>query len=229
MKKEAEVRDYSIVLVGVFNPLMFSPDWFKKYNIISDDDYDLITNSNSNNEIIITPAITNIKTEKFSFNANPSRIQIRIEKEPLDNLKTIARSILSQLGGSTISAYGLNMGSHYKINDIHEFQTIADNLTPKKYWAKFLKENTTGDERNGGLLTLKMVNNKEDASGYVILELSRSNLYKTGYYFACNDHTNVDIKTKDAMDVCNEIECKFLDTYNLLKQLSDDIINEACK
>lgn len=47
----AERQQYSIVLIGEFNPAMFQPEWFSRNNIIAPEEIDVIRNELSQGKI----------------------------------------------------------------------------------------------------------------------------------------------------------------------------------
>lgn len=226
-----ERKQYSIVLIGTFNPLMFQPEWFGRNEVIPKEEVEFTRNKNNVLQTIITPQLTQFRTSQFSITIEENRFQVIAEKEPLLTIKDFVRKTFEKLGGLTIVAYGFNYSAHYQFNNISEIHTFADKLAPKKYWGSFLGKDVSGDDRKGGLLSLQMQQTKENNEGQILITMQRSatNLFKNGIFLNCNDHTNINSDHSAAEIVIEKIEKDFDGAFINMANIQEDLIAEATK
>ena len=138
MNNNPERQQYSLVLVGNFNPAMFQPEWFKINSIISSEDFDLARSDTLKNSIIVTPQLTIFKTTQLNIKIDQNRFEIIAEKEPFVSVIDFASKTFENLGSFTLKAFGFNYSGHYKVDDISSWHKIGDRLAPKSYWATLL-------------------------------------------------------------------------------------------
>lgn len=224
-----EKEQYSIVLVGDFNPMMFQPEWFSRNLIISPEEVDFAKSQTALSPLIVSPQLTAFKTSQFSIKIEQKRLQVVCEKEPFIVIKDFVLKAFEKLGGFTISAYGFNYSAHYAIDTLETFQKIGDNLAPKKYWESLLGDEVTGTERKSGLAAIQMQKTKEEKRGQISLILQPSILIKTGVFMSCNDHTNVDIEDSNAEQVSEQINENFDKSVAFMRKIQIDVLNEASK
>ena len=122
--KAPERKQYSIVLVGAFNPLMFQPEWFGKNDIISAEEVAFTKNRDNSSPTIIMPELTNFRTSQLNVSIDTSRFQIVAEKEPLITIKDFVKKTFERLGGLTITSFGYNYSAHYKFNSLTHYRWI---------------------------------------------------------------------------------------------------------
>jgi len=225
----AERKQYSIVLLGDFNPLMFQPEWFGRNDVISMEDVEFARNPNNSLQTIIVPAFTLFRTSQLSVKVEPDRFQILAEKEPWITVKDFVKKTFEKLGGLTIRAYGFNYSAHYRFNGVSEMHAFADKLTPKLYWKTLLGNDVTGDDRKGGLLSLQMFQSKENNEGYVTVLLQDSRHVKPGIFLTCNDHVSISEDDSSAEIVMEKIENTFDISFANMARIQNDLITETMK
>jgi len=224
-----ERKQYSIVLIGTFNPLLFQPEWFGKNEVISMDDLEFARNKDNILPTIITPQLTLFRTSQLSIRIDENRFQVVAEKEPLITIKDFVKKTFEKLGGLKIIAYGFNYNAHYQFNSISEIHAFADKLTPKQYWSSFLGKDVSGDDRKSGLSSLQMFKAKENGEGQILIALQRSAPVKNGIYLNCNDHTNINEDDSAAEIVMEKIEDSFEESFRYMAKIQEDLIMEATK
>jgi len=224
-----ERKQYSIVLLGTFNPLMFQPEWFVRNDVISPEEVEVTRSENNVVQTIITPQLTQFRLSQFSIRIEQNRFQVIADKEPLLTIKDFIRKTFEKLGALTIIAYGFNYSAHYQFNNISEIHAFADKLTPKKYWSSFLGKDISGDDRKGGLLSLQMHQTKENNEGQLLITIKRSaaNLFNNGIFLNCNDHTNINPDDSAAEIVMEKIEKNFDSSFINMATIQEDLIAEA--
>jgi len=223
MQEEAQTFEYkpenknvAIVLLGNFNPLMFQPNWFSVNGIISQLEADAsITN---NNPCIIAPNITIFNTPQLQIQVQENRFSVTAIKESFSTLKDVVKKSFERLGAMPITAMGINTSAHFNILDKTKFHKFGDRLSPKQYWEKLLGNNTSGDDRTGGLVKLQMMNPKEDKTGIFSVIIERSVRFKYGIFINCNDHYQFENNT-DAEIAMQRLE----ESFDISIQKSIDI------
>ena len=224
-----ERKQYSIVLIGAFNPLMFQPEWFGRNDVIPPEEIALARDQNNVVKMIITPQLTQFRISQLSITVEQNRFQVIAEKEPLLTIKDFIIKTFEKLGGMSISAYGFNYSAHYQFNNESDIHAFADKLTPKKYWSSLLGKDIEGDDRKGGLSLLQMHKVKEDNKGQISIALQRSIYVTHGIFFNCNDHTNINPDDSTAEIVMEKIEKDFDISFINMAKIQEDLIVEATK
>jgi len=224
-----ERKQYSIVLIGLFNPLMFQPEWFGKNDVISTEDAEFARSQDNSLPTIITPQLTLFRTSQLSITVEPNRFQVVAEKEPMITIKDFTKKTFEKLGGLTIKAYGFNFSAHYRFENEIKINAFADKLTPKQYWESLLGKDISGENRKGGLSLLQMSQEKENGKGQIFVALQRSVHITHGIFLTCNDHTNIDEGDSAADIVMEMIESDFGTSFENMTKIQKGIIAEASK
>lgn len=222
-----EKRDCSIVLIGKFNPEMFSPDWFLKNGVIREEDAQFAKSQKDKYPMIVSNQLTMFITNNLTIKIEMNRFTISANKEPFVELKDFVCKTFNNLGALEINAYGFNYGAHYHLNSVHEYQIVGDKLAPKDYWKELLGDEVSGDERKSGLSAIRMM--KTFDYGALSLQLEPSAFVKYGVFMTCNDHHNVSKDSNDAYTVVSEIESLFEESIEKMKNQQKTLLNEVLK
>ena len=224
-----ERKQYSIVLVGDFNPLMYQPEWFGRNDVISMEEVEYARNQSNAVPTIVTPQLTLFRTSQLSVKVEMTRFQVVAEKEPMIIVKDFFRKTFEKLGALTVRAYGYNYSAHYRFGSEAEIHCFADKLTPKKYWGSLLGDDVAGDNRKGGLSSLEMFQPKESNVGQVSVLLQRSVRVNPGIFLTCNDHVNIKDSDSSADTVMEMIETTFDPSFKNMARIQNDLIMETMK
>lgn len=224
-----ERKQFSIVLLGDFNPAMFQPEWFSKNNIIPPEEVDFARNQSTTCPIIVTPQLTLFKTSQFSVKIEQKRFQVVADKEPIIALKDFILKTFEKLSGYVITAFGFNFNAHYNVGDLETYQKIGDRLAPKDYWGKLLGDEVSGLDRKSGLTTLEMRKTKEENAGYIAIILQPSAFIHPGVFMNCNDHFNLSKDDSMAEIVIEKIEQVFDSSFESMKEMQVNILSEVVR
>jgi len=228
-KLTPERKQYSVALIGTFNPLMFQPEWFGRNNVISPEEIEFARNQSNVLPTIVTPQLTIFRTSQLSIRVEENSFQVVAEKEPLISVKDFVKKTFEKLGGLTIRAFGYNYSAHYEFESIAARNIFADKLTPKQYWNILLGKDVSGDDRKGGLAALQMYKYKEDNKGQISVVLQPSAHIKTGIFITCNDHTNIHEDDSAAEIVMEIIDKSFDESFLYMEKIQNDLIAETTK
>lgn len=229
MKIASERAQYSIVLVGNFNPAMFQPEWFGKNDIISPEEIDVARNQKIKDSLIVSPQLTLFKTSQLNIRVEQNRFEVIAEKDPLVSIIDFVSKTFNYLGGFDIKAFGFNFSAHYKIGDKETYQRIADNLAPKKFWKTLLKDEVTGIDRKSGLAAIQMQKTKENLNGYYNVILQPSAFVHPGVFMSCNDHSEQQQDNYSAEEAVEIIASSYEDSFAFMKKIQLDVLDEAMK
>ena len=225
-----EKKDCSIVLIGKFNPEMFTPDWFLKHQIIREEDAVFANNQKDNYPnypFIISNQLTMFMTNNISLRVEPNRFTVSANREPFLEIKDFVVNTFNKLGALEITAFGINYSAHYHIDSPHEYQLIGDRLAPKNYWKELLGDEVSGDDRHSGLTSIRVAKSTENNS--LTIELQPSIHVKYGVYIRANDHHVVEKDDNDAETVATEIESIFENRIEKMKFLQENLLDEVLK
>jgi len=147
----AELRDTSLstVLLGRFNPLIFSPEWLEVNNIIGPEE---AASARESGIEVMAPNVTSINLGSMKLVVEEERFVLIVGDEPLVRARDFPVTCFSLLRHTPVYAVGLNYNATLVATDPDKWDRFGDVLSPKEPWGNFL----TGPEgaRLGGLRTL---------------------------------------------------------------------------
>jgi len=202
-----ENKIVSVVLIGAFNPFMFQPNWFSANDIISQSEIDAML-SNKTTPFIFATNLTIFNTAQLHIHVQEDRFTVTGIKESFCMVKDVVKKTFERLGAMVITAMGINTSAHFKMPNLSKYHEFGDRLSPKGIWKDFLGDNVSGDDRTGGLISMQMMNQKEDKSGSFNIIVERSVRIFPGIFINCNDHYQFDENT-DAETVMQKLEDNF--------------------
>lgn len=203
----AERKQYSIVIIGSFNPEMFHPQWFNRQGIISQEDMEFAIDQNSQSPLVVAPQLTIFRTPQMTVQIDTKRFEVKADKEPLISLIDFVTKTFENLSSYSIKAFGFNFIANYKAESKEEYHKIGDLLAPKGYWEELLNEEITGNDRISGLDFIRMKKQKKDSNNYILFTLQSSPFFLNAFMLSCNDHNVLDENNQSAdraMDLINE-------------------------
>lgn len=230
MEKKAftpERKQYSIVLLGNFNPEMFQPEWFRRQNIISEEDADFARNQDSHTPLIVSPQITVFRTSQMTVQIENRRFEVKADKEPLITLIDFITKTFENLGAYNITAIGFNYIAHYKVESEAAFHIIGDKLAPKKWWETLLQDEVTGENRKSGLASMQIKKCKEDSDSYILFTLQVSPAIKNGLMLNCNDHNVMPLAEQSAEYAAEMIGKRHVEIFKNLEKLQMDLLERV--
>ena len=225
---DPERKQYSIVLLGDFNPGMFQPEWFCRHNVISEEDADFAKDQNSHTPLIVTPQITFFRTPQMTIQVETNRFEAKADKEPLVTIVDFVTKTFENLGGYKITAFGLNYTAHYRIGSLEELHKIGDILAPKECWEDFLEGEVSGNNRKSGLASIQMKKVKEGSDGYILFALQPSPTVTNGLLLSCNDHNDIPNEDQTSEIVIEMISKNYIEAYNKMESMQKRLLERVC-
>lgn len=227
MSNNPERQQYSLVLVGAFNPAMFQPEWFKRNDILSPEDVDLARDETFSNSIIVTPQLTIFKTSQLNIKIDQNRFEVVADKEPFISVIDFTTKTFENLGGFMLKAFGFNYSAHYKVKDVATLHAIGDKLAPKECWSTLLGDECTGIDRTSGLMAIQMQKRKSDNTGQYTVILQPSHFVQPGIFMSCNDHTNLNEEHSSAEDAVDNILKAHSSSLTFMKKVQTDLMDKV--
>jgi len=132
----------SVVLIGAFNPRIFHPIWFKREELISEEEKAASLHEAKETGPLVTPDMSRCEigdeitleclTDRLSINAATTLGEER--------LRRLAAGILGKLPHTPITAVGINHSQVFDARDELEWHQIGDFLVPKEQlWNKVME------------------------------------------------------------------------------------------
>lgn len=131
-----EEEALELVLLGSFNPRIFHPAWFLRYELIAEADLgasDVQIVNNNISQVTIRGVQIVCVNERFSFaTMDPSRFEM---------MHDWMLKVLALLPHTPLTAAGINSSVHYRIDDEDRWHRIGNTLAPKtKVWNELFAE-----------------------------------------------------------------------------------------
>ena len=230
-----EIFESSIIVVGKFNPAIFSPDWLAGNNLIGSED---AKSALQNPSFMITTQMSRFETEWFVLQVLNQQFSLSSKGPISPAIKDLAVHIFSLLPHTPVTALGLNFMAHYKIQTVKDYYKIGDVLAPKTIWdgINFFNEQSTGLES----LTIRVdpFKRKENSLDHQNKDVKRvivqpSGRVPQGVFFTFNDHHDIehfgDLSFTKAEHVSNIINKKWDDTWVEAKGVFGKVLQNALK
>ncbi len=186
MRPKSEIGDVSVVLLGSFNPVIFSPAWFEHYEILSKKDTQDIKVT------VIHPEVTEIQNEWIHLQVQPNRFYARISEPPYIRLcDFVVKTFRENLNHTPLAILGINRRVHFGTQSDADRDRIGRLLAPHDPWGKWGKLIGSGrDEKHGGMtsLTMQIRDFKDRKKGFINISIQPSTKVDAGIFMEVNDH-----------------------------------------
>ena len=188
MRIEPEISDVSLVILGKFNPAIFTPGWFGWRGFLPE----RVARSAELN--IAQPRITAFQAEWLTLEVVPERFSISTTQLPYVRLADLAcRIFREELFHTPLNAVGINRQVHFLVRDFTERDRIGRTLAPVEPWGEW-SHDLQPDARHGGMTSLTMTQVKlpgrspGDYLGVTVQPSNRVGEGERGVYVQINDH-----------------------------------------
>lgn len=189
---QPEIDSAEVVVLGDFNPAIFTPAWFALHGLLSENAAD------SANLEIAGPALTRFSTDWLNFQATSSRFAVDTTQAPHSRVcDLVVRVFRERLDHMPLRALGINRRVHFQVGSLSDRDRIGRTLAPVEPWGWFGEE-LGSDGEEGGMTSLRMsqVRPKDRPPGggiNVVVEPSnRIGNGRLGVYVSVNDHYETD-------------------------------------
>ena len=150
MRIEPDIAGTQIVLLGAFNPAIFTPAWFALHGLLSENQADTVEPEIVHNQISVFQA------DWFHLQVTPDRFSIETTQAPNVRVRDLVMRLFGELlPHAPVTAIGINNSVHVKAGNKEEWNRIGTTLAPPPAWGPWCgKLDLDGD--SGGMKSLVM-------------------------------------------------------------------------
>lgn len=211
MKKKPEIQYIDIVLLGDFNPVIFSPAWFAAHGLIGETEAE-------------TAEVQLIHSDVAVFSLPWCRIQVTRERFSalteqeayFPILYDLIVGTFQLLSHTPVRALGINRGMHIKFDSDEQWHDFGHFLAPKEPWKNIFDES--------GMLRLEVTPQyppKDSLNGLLRIKTEPSNRIIPGVVFNINSHFEIqDNKAKG----CNIIIEKLKEKWDKINRQAEKAV-----
>ena len=188
MRIEPEIDAFSIVLVGNFNPTIFTPAWFVLHGLLPQ------AVADSAELLVAHPEITHFRTDWLNLQVSTDQFSAETQLAPHVRVRDLVVRVFKEyLYHTPLRAFGINRNVHFRVRDISARDQIGRKLAPVEPWGVWGRQ--LGDSgRQGGMISLTMrqvtVEGRPagDQINVTVEPSSRMSEGAPGVYVGVNDH-----------------------------------------
>ncbi|SRR6266404_465924 len=175
--RRPSVEGLNIVLVGSFNPRIFSPWWFAKQKLIQDEEAEKADVG------VVTSEISLFSIGWLRVQAEAERAQISTSQpQYYDALRDFVLGTFRILRHTPVKGIGFHWMAHFASADQEEWHTVGHELAPKKIWRDVLKD--------PGLFNM-IVKESRTPHDWTNVTVEPSIQVQPGIYFEVHDHYDI--------------------------------------
>ncbi len=222
MRIEPEISGVSVVLLGDFNPAIFTPAWFALHGLLPEsvaDDADLQ---------VAHQQVTDFAADWLRLQVTAERFFVETLQAPYIRLRDlVARIFKEYLHHTPVRAFGINRGVHFQVQSLNERDRIGRTLAPVKPWGAW-GHDLGLDGEHGGMISLTMSQlapQGRPTGGQINVTVEPSKRIgkrRTGVYVRVNDHYAID---NAELGTAGRLMQLFEDNFDTSLKRSDDIID----
>jgi len=132
MRIEPKIGGCSIVLLGNFNPAIFSPAWFARYEVVS------ATEAEAAEIVISLPDFTRFQVGTKMITVDPKRFAVETTQAPWVSICDVAVKTFGELLPHTpLLQIGINRQVHFGVGTEDVRNRMGRELTPTMPWGEW--------------------------------------------------------------------------------------------
>ena len=222
MRLEPEISGVAVVLLGDFNPAIFTPAWFAMHGLLSR------AAADSADLQVAHPQVTVFSTDWLRLQVTTDRFMADTVQAPHVRVRDlVVRVFKEHLHHTPVNAMGVNRNVHFRVGSSAERDRIGRALAPIAPWGHWRQELGL-DGEHGGMTSLTMSQLRpgdRPLGGRVQVKVEPSNRIgdgRFGVYVQVNDHYAVAGGTADGGA---QLMGFLQDRFDASIRRSDDIID----
>ncbi len=188
MRIEPEISGVSVVLLGEFNPAIFTPAWFAMHGLLPE------SAAESAMLEVAHQQVTVFSTDWLRLEVTHNRFSINTLQAPYIRLRDlVARVFKEHLYHTPLNAFGINRDVHFQVSSLTVRDRMGRTLAPVEPWGTW--RHALGlDGESGGMTSLTMSQNDPEGrpkGGRINVKVEPSNRIgqgRLGVYVQVNDH-----------------------------------------
>lgn len=140
MPFKLENQSINLVWIAPLSPELFTPNWFKQFDLLRDEDVEEAKVSLSEDKLLVDFGWLELKAE-------PNRLTLKLAKVGLEQTYIdLIVSIFSLLKTIPTAAIGLNTNFFYSFAEREQWDKIGNELVPKFLWSEENKSRILQDD-----------------------------------------------------------------------------------
>ena len=227
MRIEPEISGANVILLGDFNPAIFTPAWFALHGLLPK------SVAESSNLQAAHQQVTAFDADWLHLRVTVDQFCVDTSQAPLVRLRDlVVRTFKEYLHHTPLRALGINREVHFRVSDFAERDRIGNALAPVEPWGEWARELDLSGER-GGMRSLMMsqLAPKGRPAGdqiNVTVEPSTRIAEGLGVYVRVNDHyANDTAEVRSAGRLMKLLEDHFDTSLQRSNEIIDHIMSLA--
>jgi hypothetical protein len=227
----AEILTSSIIVIGAFNPAIFSPDWLERNRLIGKGDADEVREGGHGKTLIVSHEVAFFETKWFALQVLEKQFSLTSKDALSPAFKDLAVGIFQLVPHTPVTAVGLNFLGHFKLGSEDESHRVGDMLAPKDIWKALYPDESPGLAD----LTIRIqpctpgepLKTKDEKR----ISVQPSNKLKFGAFLSYNDHHDVSTSDEDNLSpaerVANVIDNGWEPAWHDAVRVFDGVLSKA--
>jgi hypothetical protein len=195
--RTADILTSAVIVVGDFNPAIFSPDWLVRNGLIGEADGTVARDGLGGRPLIVSRQVTTLETDWFALQILDNQFSVTSKGVLSPAFKDLAASMLQLVPHTPVIAVGLNFLGHFKLASEMEYHRVGDTLAPKEIWNAIYPRDRAGLEN----LTIRIQYGTRDepleTKDEKRITVQPSNKIKFGVHLSYNDHHDLTASQSD--------------------------------
>ena len=224
MRIAPEISGTSVVLVGSFNPAIFTPAWFELHELLPQGTAEVATLEIAHGQATVFNA------DWLHLNVVPERLTVETSQAPDIRIRDlVVRTFREYLHHTPLNALGINRNVHFNVRTLEDRDRIGRTLAPVEPWGEWAEELGL-DGMYGGMTSLTMTQVDPDGrpkGGRINVKVEPSARIgdgRTGVYVNVNDHYALD-SARPAEAVIEMLEKHFDESVQRSNRLIDHVMS----
>lgn len=189
----ADILSSSIIVVGDFNPAIFSPEWLERNKLIGEGDAVSAREGTHGRKLLVSHQVATFGSDWFELQVLENQFSLTSIGVLSPAFRDLAVGIFQLVSHTPVRAVGLNFIGHFKFATQEQLHEIGDKFAPKEIWNSLYEDEFAGLEE----LTIRLQRGSRDKAvdtkdeKRITLRPSRS--FKYGISLSINDHHDVTV------------------------------------
>ena len=187
MRINPQISQVGIVVIGAFNPAIFTPAWFVLHDLLPTEI------ESSANVQVVHPQVASFTANWLNLQATADRFTVNTTRAPHVRLCDLVQRIFKELLPHTpLKQFGINRDVHFPVQSMAELERIGRALAPVQPWG-VCGRNLGFDGTHGGMTSLTMSQLRPEGrqvGDQIHVKVEPSKLMSLGFgvYVSVNDH-----------------------------------------
>lgn len=224
-----EHEKVSIVLVGQFNPAIFTPGWLAQMNLINKSAFEAAETE------VVHSEIAKFRVDDIQYEILKNRFQVQSSSEPFIRCSDLVAEIFGNLLPHTpLQKLGINFETHFKTKSPQQRLLFGRKLAPLEPWGSFgQRMHEQSADYPSGVRTILMQEtnprDRKDGHRQVRVETSSTLDPSTGVLVIVNDHfEGADVSAKPgATGAVSVLQDRFEDSLDMSRTVSSELMDYA--